>query len=256
MSDNTNIVLYSLDDSIARITLNRPEKRNALNDQLIAGINAALVRADEDERARVVVLSGAGKDFCSGADLTALEKIAASSISDNVVDAQSLVELFTLIRRLRLPVIAAVKGRALAGGCGLATACDLILASKNSRFGYPEVRIGFVPAIVLSILRRNVSEKKAFELITRGEEISADEAQEIGLINRVFDDETFEESLTVYLAGFQNCSKSAVSLTKRLLYQVDGLGFSEAVSIGADVNVIARMTSDCREGISKFLKRQ
>lgn len=249
------MILYSVDNAIARITLNRPEKRNALNDALIADIKQGLKRAAADENVRAIVITGAGNDFCSGADLSAIRKIAQASVADNADDARSLLELFVLIRQIRVPVIAAVKGRALAGGCGLATACDLVLASESARFGYPEVKIGFVPAMVLAILRRNVSEKRAFELITRGDEIDAARAEEIGLVNRVFSDETFEADVNEYLKKFTQASSSAVALTKSLLYQVDGLAFLEALETGADVNVIARMTDDCQAGIARFLKR-
>jgi methylglutaconyl-CoA hydratase len=248
------MILYSIDNGLASITLNRPEKRNALNDELIAEIKRGLRTAAADDTVRVIMISGAGKDFCSGADLSALQKIAQASVSDNADDARSLLELFILIRQIRVPVVAAVKGRALAGGCGLATACDLVLASQTARFGYPEVKIGFVPAMVLAILRRNVSEKRAFELITRGEEIDAAHAKEIALVNQVFSDETFDEDVKGYLRRFAEVSSTAVALTKSLLYQVDGLAFLEALETGADVNVIARMTDDCQQGIAQFLK--
>ena len=249
------MIVYAVENCVARITLNRPEKRNALNDALIAEIKRGLARAAADENVRAVVISGAGKDFCSGADLSALQKIAQASVSDNADDARSLLDLFIQIRQIRVPVVAAVRGRALAGGCGLATACDLVLASETARFGYPEVKIGFVPAMVLAILRRNVSEKRAFELITRGEEIGARYAKEIGLVNQVLSDETFDADVNDYLKRFTEVSSTAVALTKSLLYQVDGLAFLEALETGADVNVIARMTEDCQHGISRFLKK-
>lgn len=255
MPDEIPVVLYSVEGSVARVTLNRPEKRNALNESLIAGIKSALNSADKNEDISSVLLVGAGKDFCSGADLSALRKIQAATVSENLEDAKALMELFVMIRRARMPVIAAVSGRALAGGCGLATACDLVLASANARFGYPEVKIGFVPAMVLAILRRNVSEKRAFELITGGEEISASEAQRIGLVNQVFKEETFEDDVAAYLQKFAGTSRSAVELTKKLLYQVDSLPFIEALETGVDVNVIARMTEDCQRGIANFLKK-
>src|ERR1044071_1801441 len=198
MSDEIQPVLYSVESHVARITLNRPDKRNALNDALISGIKASLRNADRDERVRVVVISGAGKDFCSGADLSALQKIADAAVTENQDDARSLMELFLMLRGLAVPVVAAVQGRVLAGGCGLATACDLVIASSSARFGYPEVKIGFVPAMVMAILRRNVSEKRAFELITRGAEIGAEQAKQFGLVNQVFADETFEADVQTY----------------------------------------------------------
>jgi methylglutaconyl-CoA hydratase len=248
-------VLYTVEGPVALVTLNRPEKRNALDDAVVQGLKDALRAADADESVRAVLVNGAGADFCSGADLSALKKISESSIVENLEDAQSLMELFALIRRVRVPVVAAVRGRALAGGCGLATACDLVLAAESARFGYPEVKIGFVPAMVAAILRRNVSEKRAFELLTRGGEISAREAERLGLVNHVYDDAVFESQVEAYVAGFEKVSRSAVMLTKRLLYHMDGMTFDAALQSGADLNAVARMTEDCRQGIAKFLKK-
>ncbi|MDX6611264.1 MAG: hypothetical protein QOD75_450 [Blastocatellia bacterium] len=250
-----NIVLYQVDGAVARITLNRPEKKNALNPELIGGIKSKLREAKEDEAVRAIVITGAGYDFCSGADLSSLQQIATASVEDNVTDAQALMELFLLIRQIEVPVIAAVRGRALAGGCGLATACDIVLAARSARFGYPEVKIGFVPAMVMAILRRNVSEKRAFELLTLGAEISADEGERLGLVNRVSADDEFETEVNNYARRFEKVSRSAVSLAKSLLYEIDGLTFSEALQMGSDVNVVARMTEDCKQGVARFLKK-
>jgi methylglutaconyl-CoA hydratase len=255
MTDDNHSVLYSVDGAIARLTLNRPAKRNALNDAVIDGLKQGLRQADSDRTVRVVVISGAGADFCSGADLAALQKISGASVEENVDDARSLMELFVMMRNMRLPVIAAVRGRALAGGCGLATACDIVLAASSARFGYPEVKIGFVPAMVMAILRRNLSEKRAFALITRGAEIDANEAERIGLVNAVFSDEGFDAEVENYTRAFSELSQSAVALSKRLLYQMDGMAFLEALESGVDLNLIARMTEDAREGIDRFLAR-
>lgn len=255
MKEEVEQVLYSVESARALLTLNRPEKRNALNDAVISGLKEGLRRANEDESVRVVVITGAGADFCSGADLSALQKISKASVMENLEDARSLMELFALIRRVRVPVVAAVRGRALAGGCGLATACDLVLASSNARFGYPEVKIGFVPAMVMAILRRNVTEKRAFELITRGAEISAEEAANFGLVNQVFDEDGFEEGVDSYVSGFEKMSASAIALSKHLLYHIDGMTFDAALESGADLNAIARMTEDCQQGIARFLKK-
>jgi methylglutaconyl-CoA hydratase len=214
MTDDDNTILYELDGAIARVTLNRPEKRNALNETLINGIRKALQQANNDGAVRVIVISGAGRDFCSGADLRSLKTIAEGSIVENSADARSLMELFAQIRRVSVPVVAAVRGKALAGGCGLASACDIVLASSDAKFGYPEVKIGFVPAMVTAILRRNVSEKRAFELLTRGAEIGAEEAKEFGLVNQIFSEENFEAEVTTYVRAFEKMSRSAVALTK------------------------------------------
>jgi methylglutaconyl-CoA hydratase len=242
-------------DKIRILTLNRPEKRNALNDALIEALKDAFRQADADDDLRAVVLRGAGKDFCSGADLSALRKIAEASFEENLEDARSLAELFVLMRNCRVPVIAAVHGRALAGGCGLATGCDIVLATETARLGYPEVKIGFVPAIVSAILRRNISEKRAFELLTQGGEFSAEYALEIGLINKIFPAENFESSVAEYVSVYERTSRSAVELTKRLLYKMDGLEFETALDEGSKINAIARMTEDCQKGIAKFLNK-
>jgi methylglutaconyl-CoA hydratase len=255
MADKSNNILYLVEGAVARITLNRPEKRNALNETLVAGLKNALQQANADDAVRVVVISGAGQDFCSGADLAALQKISEASAAENLADARSLMELFMLMRQATVPIVAAVRGKALAGGCGLASACDIVLASTNARFGYPEVKIGFVPAMVMAILRRNVSEKRAFELLTRGAEITAEEAKQLGLVNQILTDENFESEVTAYARGFEKVSKSAIALTKALLYQTDGMAFGEALETGVDVNVIARMTEDCQKGIAQFLKK-
>jgi methylglutaconyl-CoA hydratase len=248
-------VIVETENSIQTITLNRPDKRNALNDALIGALKEALRAGDKDESLRAIVIRGAGKDFCSGADLSALQKIADSDVLENLWDASELMELFSMIRKIKIPVIAAVTGRALAGGCGLATACDIVLAAETARFGYPEVKIGFVPAMVMAILRRNLSEKKSFELITQGFEFSAAEAESFGLINRTFADETFDDDVKNYVSVYEKVSRSAVVLSKKLLYQMDGMTFDTALETGAEVNAIARLTEDCRKGIARFLKR-
>ncbi len=243
-------------NGIAYLTLNRPEKRNALDDALVAALKKALRAADRDPEVRIIALRGAGKDFSSGADLSALRKIADASVMENVDDVDGLAELFLLPRQLRKPLVALVRGRALAGGCGLATACDLVLASDNAQFGYPESRIGFVAAMVMAILRRSVPEKRAFELVVRGHTLAATEAERLGLVNHVFPDHDFDEQCARFLAELAERSPSAVQLSKRLLYHTDGMGFEAALRAGADINVIARMTEDMQAGVARFLARE
>ena len=248
-------ILYALADGVARITLNRPDKRNALDAEIITEIRSALVEAARDESARVVLLAGAGKDFCSGADLAALQRISEATVMENVVDARNLAELFIEMRRHPRPIVAAVRGRALAGGCGLATACDMVLAAESAQFGYPEVNIGFIPAMVMAILRRSVSEKRAFELITMGKIITAPTAASIGLINATFTDEEFAAGVEAAVAQLAAKSASAVMLAKNLLYHMDGMTFETALEAGVQLNAITRMTEDCKRGVERFLKK-
>jgi methylglutaconyl-CoA hydratase len=249
-------ILYSVEQSVARITLNRPDKRNALNSEIVDELKDAIRASAHDENVKVALLTGAGKDFSSGADLAALRRISEASVMENVADARNFAELFIEMRRHPRPIIAAVRGRALAGGCGLATACDIVLASESAQFGYPEVNIGFIPAMVMAILRRSVSEKRAFELITRGDVITARAAADAGMINRVFPDEEFDASVEAYAAEMAKKSASAVSLAKNLLYHMDGMTFETALESGVQLNAITRMTEDCKSGVERFLKKQ
>jgi methylglutaconyl-CoA hydratase len=248
-------LLVRREGAITRLVLNRPAKRNALDAALIEALRQALEAADADDGVRVVAIEGEGKDFCSGADLSSLRRMATATTLENLDDVEELAALFQLPRRMRKPVVALVRGRALAGGCGLATACDLVLAEESAQFGYPEVAIGFVPAMVMAMLRRNLSEKRAFDLIVRGAPISAAEAERIGLINQVFADDQFAAASQGVLQEIAGRSASAVRLSKALLYNSDGMGFEAAIRAGVQVNVVARGTDDLRAGVARFLER-
>ena len=248
-------ILYELRDGVARLTLNRPDKRNALDGEMVAELKAAFSESASDSACRVVLLAGAGTDFCSGADLAGLEKSAQGSVLDNMGEARLTADLFLMMRNHPRPVIAAVQGRALAGGCGIATACDIILAAESAQFGYPEVNIGFVPAMVMAILRRSVSEKVAFELMVTGETVSAARAHELGLVHRVFADDQFALEVETYVRKLTTKSASAVMLSKRLLYNMDSMSFEAALQAGVEINAIARQTEDCRKGVERFLKK-
>ena len=245
------------DGGVLTLTLNRPEKRNALNGTLVRAVRSALEQAATDDDVRVVLLRGAGSDFCAGADLAALERIAESSDpGENLRDAEEIGGLLVEMRRHPKPIIGAVHGHALAGGAGLATACDIVLAREDAVFGYPEVHLGFVPAMVMALLRRSVGEKVAMELVVRGGRIGAEEAASLGLVNRVLPEGEWDEGVAAYAADVAGRSTSAVSLIKRLLYGMDGLSFEEAIARGAEVNVLARMTPDTRTGLRRFLEKE
>jgi methylglutaconyl-CoA hydratase len=248
-------VLVAVADGVATITLNRPEKRNALNGDTVEALRAALAVTETDDDVGVVLLRGAGKDFCSGADLVELEGIAEMGEEASLADARRLGALFSDLRTHPKPTIAAVQGRALAGGAGLATACDLVLAAEDAELGYPEVHLGFVAAMVMTILRRKVGESIAFELVTRGDRVGAARCAELGLVNRVFPAADFDASAAAYAAELATRPATAVQLSKKLLYALDDLGFAEGIEEGARVNVEARMGEACREGVRRFLDR-
>ncbi len=250
------VLLHEVSEGVATLTLNRPDKRNALDGALVQALKDGLARAAEDDAARVVAVRGAGRDFCAGADLAELERISLMSDAENLEDARSLGALFVQMRSLPKPVVAVVRGRALAGGCGLATACDLVLAHEDAELGYPEVHLGFVPAMVMAILRRKVTEGRAFDLVARGRRVSATEARALGLVDHVIPGASFEGDVRAFLRELTVPPPSALALTKRLLYGLGDLGFDEGIEAGALVNVEARATEACREGLRRFLDRK
>jgi len=248
-------VLISVVGGILTATLNREDKRNAIDTAMIDALLATLERADLDATVRVVAIRGAGRDFCAGMDLNELLASADQSLDQNRKAALHFAEIFIRMRRLPKPVVALVHGRALAGGCGLATACDLILASESAQFGYPEVQRGFVPAIVMTMLRRAVGEKVAFDLATTGRLLDGTEAAAAGLASRVYENADFEEQAAEVLRVLAEASPSALAFTKQQFYQLDGLGFEDGLRLGADVNAVSRRTPDFRAALSAFLRK-
>lgn len=249
------ILMDETRDGVLRLTLNRPERRNAMNAAMIAALNEQLERADLDSAVRVVAVEGAGKDFCAGADLRELLASAERPAAENQRTAMALGEVFLRMRRLPKPVVAVVRGRALAGGCGLASACDLIVAHPGAQFGYPEISRGFVPAMVMTMLRRAVSEKVAFDLLSTGRVLDAAEAHRLGLVARVFPATSFARDAAEVLAQLVGASGSALALIKRQLYELETMDFADGIALGAQVNALARATPDFRRAISEFLEQ-
>ena len=249
-------LLESVSGGIARLTLNRPDKRNALNAALVRALTEALDRTASDPSVRVVTLAGAGKDFCAGADLAELERVVEKGHAESLADARALAGVFANMRSHPRPIVALVQGRALAGGCGLATACDLVLARADAELGYPEVHLGFVPAIVMTILRRKVGEGRAFELTALGARHGAEEARILGLVNRVFPADTFDADAERFVADLASRPPGAVALGKRLLYELDGMSFERGLERAAEVNAVARASEECRTGVRRFLDKQ
>jgi len=245
----------ALDGGILTLTLDRPDKRNALDTPTLDALHAAFERADLDADVRVVAIRGAGKDFCAGADLEELLASAGHTPEQNERAALHMGRLFVTIRTLPKPAVAVVHGRALAGGAGLATACDLVVATASAQFGYPEIQRGFVPAMVMTLLRRLTGEKLAFDLAATGRILSAAEALAAGLVSRVIPDATFDTDCATLLAALSATSSSALALTKRQFYQLDGLPFEEGIALGAQVNALARSTPDFKQAIAAFLKK-
>ena len=248
-------VLSARADGVLTLTLNRPDKKNAIDIRMIGELKAAIVAADLDAGVKIVTLRGAGKDFCAGLDLNELLESADLTPAQNEARAWDLGEVFVKLRRLPKITVAVVEGRCLAGGCGLATACDLVIARAGSQFGYPEINRGFVPAMVMTMLRRIVGEKVAFDLAASGRVMDAAEAERLGLISRVLPDENFGAAAEAALLQLASLSASALALTKQQFYQLDGLGFEDGIRLGAQVNAVARATPDFRNAIAQFLKK-
>jgi|SRR5579872_1802546 len=245
---------YAAAGGVARITLNRPDKRNAITSEMMSGLRDALQSAADDSTVRVLLIRGAGKDFCAGLDLSEVLK-SAEDAQTSLASARRLGDLYIAMRRHSKPIIAAVQGRALGGGAGIATASDLIIAAESAQFGYPEVKLGFIPAIVATMLRRAVHERQAMELALTGDPLNASRAHAIGLVNRVYPDSEFDTAVDRYVAALAEQSATAMSLSKRLLYETDGMGFEASIEAGVQANVQARTTDDFRRGVERFLKK-
>jgi methylglutaconyl-CoA hydratase len=251
----STLVHTATDAQVRTITLNRPDKRNALNADLVSALKEALTAAEQDEAVRAVVLTGAGSAFSAGADLASLRALREASLRDNEQDSRHLAGLFRQIYQHPKPVIAQVNGPAIGGGCGLAAVCDFSLVAEDATLGFSEVRIGFVPAIVSVFVRRKLGETAARDLLLRGRLLGADEAADLGLVTRAVPAEALHdevEALAQELAT--ETSGSAVALTKRLLAQLPGMGFEEALDYAVQMNAFARGTEDCRAGVDAFLE--
>ena len=242
------------DGPVLTLTLDRPETRNALSADLVDALTAALADAAESAAVRVVVIAAAGKVFSAGADLAALRALRDASFSDNLADSERLGRLFEAILRHPKPVVARVHGHAIAGGCGLAAACDLSLVAESAVLGFSEVRIGFVPALVATFVTRRVGETAARELFLRGHRIPATEAARIGLVTRAVPDDALDADLAALCQELATeTSGSAIALTKALLADLPGRSLSDALAHAAAVNAHARATDDCRAGVDAFL---
>jgi len=248
---------YSEQERVAYITLNRPEKRNAFNEVLVKELAQAFAAAEKAGDVRVVVLKANGKVFSAGADLEYIRNLSGYTFEENLRDSQSLMRLFMQMHKLKKPIIAQVQGPALAGGCGLATVCDIIVASKNASLGYPEARIGFVAALVMVFLVRRIGEGRARDLLLTGKTISANEAKGMGLINAVTEPEELEKEVQTYCSQLASeVSGSSVAITKEILAKIQGMDLQNALEFAARMNAATRMTDDCKHGINAFLNKE
>jgi methylglutaconyl-CoA hydratase len=243
------------DDAVATITLNRPDKRNAISFELIDDMLRGLDEVAQSQ-AQVLIITGAGQAFCSGMDLDDLKALIGRSAEQNLKDSETMVRLFRSLYEFPKVTIAAVNGAAIAGGTGLALLCDFTLAVVEAKFGYTEVRIGFVPAIVSSFLLRQVGEKQARDLLLTGRVIGADEAARIGLINEIVAPENLMAKARELAAMLIENSPASLRATKRLLTDHARAELDAQIEAAVRENAAIRSTADFREGVSSFLEKR
>lgn len=257
MNEQRRFVAYEVKDRIGYITLNRPEKRNALNHSLVSELSSTFLQAENDEQVKVVILRAMGDAFCAGADLEYLQQLQSYSYEENLEDSNHLKELLLQIYTLSKVVIAEIQGHAIAGGSGLASVCDFAFSVPDAKFGYTEVKIGFIPAIVMVFLLRKIGEQKAKSLLLSGQLISANEAASLDLINVTVPAEAL--SATVYAFAQDLISKNSaqsMAATKKMIAEVPEMSLSAALDHAVEMNAKARSTEDCQKGIRSFLNKE
>ena len=251
------LVLYSVSDRIATISLNRPEKRNAFNPELVSELTSALLKAGDDEEVKVIILKAVGNTFSAGADLAYLQQLQHNTHEENVQDSQNLKTLFTTIYYLPKVVIAQVEGHAIAGGCGLATVCDITFAVPEASFGYTEVKLGFVPAIVSCFLLRKTSETNAKKILLTGDLFSAEEALAYNLITFVTNKDEISQTVIEFATRLCNeTSGNSLMVTKQLIGQTTNAGLEKSLELAVQINARVRESEDFKRGIAAFISKE
>jgi methylglutaconyl-CoA hydratase len=251
-----DLIVYTKSERVANITINRPGKRNALNPELIRSLTNAFAAASEDDEVKVIVLKANGEVFSAGADLEYLQQLQNNTNEENFSDTIALKELFLAIYRSQKLVIAQVEGHAIAGGCGLVSVCDIIFSVPEARFGYTEVKIGFIPALVTCFLVRKLGEGRAKELLLTGELIDANTASQYGLINFIASKDDISISVATYAQQIvRTTSAQSITLSKQLLNSVQDISLEEGLNLAVSLNVETRSSADCKKGIAAFLNK-
>ncbi|WP_333863238.1 enoyl-CoA hydratase/isomerase family protein [Chitinophaga sp.] len=250
-------ITYTVAGRIATITLNRPEKRNALNGAVVRELREAFAQAEADEKVKVVILAANGKAFCAGADLDYLRQLQQNDFEENYADSRELMQLFREIYDLKKVVIAQIEGDALAGGCGLATVADLSYAVPEARFGYTEVKIGFVPALVSVFLVRKIGEGRARELMLTGKLVDAATAERYGMITGLVPADQIAGHVQSIAEGLcAEASSNSLTVTKQLIANVFDGSLESGLEAAARTNAETRRHPDCQKGIAAFLDKQ
>jgi methylglutaconyl-CoA hydratase len=257
VTQKMEFVHYKVKERVGYITLTRAEKRNALNFSVVLELKRTFIMAEEDDSCKVIVLRSEGKVFCAGADLEYLQGLMEYDYQDNLTDSIHLMELFRIIYTLKKVVIGQIQGHAIAGGCGLAAICDFSFAVPDAQFGYTEVKIGFIPAIVKVFLLRKIGEARAKQLLLTGDLISAADAQHFGLINFVVPTTDLEAKVFSFAQKLCNeNSRQSMEVTKEMIARVQEMSLEEGLQYAAEMNAVARTNEDCHRGITAFLNKE
>ncbi|MCB9932035.1 MAG: enoyl-CoA hydratase/isomerase family protein [Planctomycetes bacterium] len=240
----------------ATIALNRPDKRNALSTELIAALRGELKSLRHNDAIRSVFIKGNGPAFCSGADLEEIRAMQSASVHENQENSHALREFFVQLYTFPKPTCAIVHGPALAGGCGLASCCDFVIATRDATFGYPEVKIGFIPAIVMVLLTHQIGERAARDLCLSGRTIDAEDAHRLGLVSQVVVQADLEGAVHKLAKDLRKNGPQAMATVKRMFWRLHGMSVEDGLVWGSDMNAIARSTDECKEGIAAFLEKR
>lgn len=252
-----NLADLTISDRIGFITMNRPQKRNALNAEMIEQLTDLFDQAEASADIKVIVLKAEGEIFSAGADLDYLKSLQDNSMEENLEDSANLKNIFKAIYNCNKPVIAQVEGNAIAGGCGLASVCDLVFAVPEALFGYTEVKIGFIPALVTVFLVRKLGEARAKELLLSGDLIDAATASQYGLINFVIEKSHIATTVQEYaLKLAETTSSESIKRTKQLLHLIQDSNLEDSLEAAVQANAEARGTDDCKRGIAAFLNKE
>jgi len=252
-----NYTQINIKNRVAYLTLNRPEKRNALNHEFVSELRQAFEQLRNDDKVKVVIINAEGKAFCAGADLAYIQQLQANSYEENLEDSNHLKALFHSIYTFPKVVIAQIQGHAIAGGCGLATVCDFSYTVPDAKFGYTEVKIGFIPAIVKVFLLRKIGEGKAKELLLSGQLYTAEQAVAMGLINKMVPADELEKHVFDFAQTLvTNNSGQSMQFTKQMIAAVQEKSLEDGLDYAASQNAKARNSADCKKGIAAFLNKE
>jgi methylglutaconyl-CoA hydratase len=250
-------IQYSILRKIAIITLNRPDKKNALNGEFVEELTKAVDDIELNNEVKIVVIQAAGNVFCAGADLEYMQKMQYFSFEENLADSYNLKNLYQKIYTSGKIYIAQVEGHAIAGGAGLATVCDFVFAVPEAKYGYTEVSIGFVPAIVSFFLLRKIGECKAKELLLTGKIITADEAFKLNIFNFIEPKDKIQNAVHTFTENLiKNTSIESIKTTKQLIAEIQSMTFEDALNYAAGTNAKSKQTKDCIRGINAFMNKE